>query len=94
VTVKFDIPPGVPAAPGMYAVVYVSDTTAKIAELPIIPSSAIIQRGSLPGVYVVNEQGQLELRLIRLGERLSGDAVSVLSGLKAGEKISVRARGN
>lgn len=94
VTVKFDIPPGVPAAPGMYAVVYVPDATAKIADLPVIPSSSIIQRGSLPGVYVVNDQGQMELRLIRLGERLNGDTVSVLSGLKVGEKVSVRAQEN
>jgi len=44
-------------------------------------------RGSLPAVYVAAADGKTELRLIRLGEYVSGDRVAVLSGLKVGERI-------
>ena len=38
-------------------------------------------------VYVLNEQGNPQLRLIRVGEQLDGGMVTVLSGLRAGERV-------
>jgi len=87
VTVKFDIPEGTSAAPGMYVNVNVPDVSAPSRSLPYIPVVAVRYLGSLPGVYVLNEQGQPELRLIRLGERLDDNYTTVLSGLNAGEVI-------
>lgn len=87
VTVKFDLPDGVPGGPGMYAEVMVPDPSIPVQNLPIIPNSAVVWRGSLPAVFVVNHQNENELRLIRLGEAIDGQTVAVLSGLRAGERI-------
>lgn len=90
VTVKFDLPSGGPARPGMYAEVTLPDVAAPVRAMPIIPKDAIRWRGSLPGVYVINQEGKPELRLIRVGDELDRGLVSVLSGLTAGEQICVR----
>jgi len=87
VTVKFDLPLDVPGGPGMYAEVMIPDTSAQISDVPVIPDSAVLWRGSLPAVYIATGNGKTELRLIRLGEYVSGDRVTVLSGLKVGERI-------
>jgi multidrug efflux pump subunit AcrA (membrane-fusion protein) len=87
VTVKFDLPLDVPAAPGMYAEVMIPDVNAPIRSLPMIPKSAILWRGSLPAVYVLNQQGQPELRLIRLGESVDANHVTVLSGIQPGDRL-------
>lgn len=94
VKVKFDLPSSSPAAPGMYARIWVRDINTKIKNMPIIPKSAIKWRGSLPGVYVVNEANNApELRLIRVGEDYGNAAKTVLSGLRAGERILVSPAG-
>lgn len=86
VKVKFDLPQGV-SEPGMYAKVMVPDFSAPARSNPIIPGSAIRYNGSLPGVYVLNERGEAQLRLIRVGEEVSGGFVTVLSGLVPGERV-------
>ncbi|MBK1719931.1 efflux RND transporter periplasmic adaptor subunit [Thiocystis violacea] len=86
VKIKFDLPQGV-SEPGVYAKVLVPDLNAPARSSPVIPSSAVRYNGSLPGVYVLNESGEPQLRLIRVGEELSGGFVSVLSGLRAGERV-------
>ncbi len=86
VKIKFDLPQGM-AEPGMYAKVLVPDFNAPARSNPIIPASAIRYNGSLPGVYVLDEQGNAELRLIRVGEPVPGGLITVLSGLRPGERI-------
>jgi len=86
IKVKLDLPQGM-AAPGMYAKVLVPDLTAPAREAPVIPTTAVRYNGSLPAVYVVNQSGEAELRMIRVGENLSGGFTTVLSGLAAGERI-------
>lgn len=87
VTVKFDIPEGVPGGPGMYAEVMIPDVNAPVNVLPVIPNSAVVWRGSLPAVFVLNAKNESELRLLRLGETVDNMNVSVLSGLHSGERI-------
>ena len=87
VTVKFDLPINVPGGPGMYAEVMLPDVTVQVGEVPVIPDSAVLWRGSLPAVYVATEDERTELRLIRLGDYVSANQVAVLSGLKVGERI-------
>ncbi len=87
VTVKFDLPTSVPGGPGMYAEVMVPDGQVPEETTVIIPLTAIIQAGSLPGVLVVNEQNTSELRLVRLGPKVGADYVTILSGLRSGERI-------
>jgi hypothetical protein len=71
----------------MYAKVLLPDFGAPARTNPVIPGSAIRYNGSLPGVYVLNERGEPQLRLIRVGEEVSGGFVTVLSGLIPGERI-------
>jgi len=90
VTVKLDLPQGVPGGAGMYAEVMINDVNAKVRELPVVPRDALVWRGSLPGVYVMNESNQRELRLVRTGDEVGADGVAILSGLRAGERVIVR----
>ncbi|MCO5762958.1 MAG: efflux RND transporter periplasmic adaptor subunit [Chromatiaceae bacterium] len=86
VKVKLDLPQGI-AEPGMYVRVMVPDFSTQERGNPVIPASAIRYNGSLPGVYVLDDQGRPHLRLVRLGERLPDGMVSVLSGLRPGERV-------
>ncbi len=90
VKIKLDLPQGV-SEPGMYARVLVPDFGAPARVNPVIPRSAIRYNGSLPGVYVLDDDGKPQLRLVRLGEPAPDqpDAISVLSGLRAGERILI-----
>ena len=87
VTVKLDLPVGVPGGPGMYAEVMLPDVSSNTETVPTIPDSAVIWRGSLPAVYVADEDGTPSLRLIRIGDYVDANQVSVLSGLQVGERI-------
>lgn len=50
----------------------------------VVPKSAIIERGQLTGLYTLNDDSEVVLRWVRLGDE-SGDNVEVLSGLSEGE---------
>jgi RND family efflux transporter MFP subunit len=86
VTVKLDLPKEAPGAPGMYAEVMVPDTTTPAEELPVVPYSALLWRGSLPAVFVVGAEDKPELRMVRVGEQLES-SVTILSGLRPGERV-------
>ena len=87
IKVKFDIPQGV-SKPGMYAKVLIPDTTGPSkSQLPVIPSTAIRYRGSLPVVYIQNAEGSPELRMIRQGKRLDNGMTMVLSGIAPGDRV-------
>jgi multidrug efflux pump subunit AcrA (membrane-fusion protein) len=87
VKVKFDIPQGV-SKPGMFAKVMIPDHTGpSSSQMPVIPSTAIRYRGSLPVVYIQNEAGEPELRMIRQGKRLDNGMTMVLSGIAPGDRV-------
>jgi len=52
----------------------------------LIPTSALVKRGELVGVYVVSSSNTALLRWLRLGKTF-GDKIEVLSGLSADEKF-------
>jgi len=88
VVVKFDLPVGISASPGMYAEIYLPDSTPGNSTIISIPQTALIEGRSLPTVLVADETKQTSsLRLIRLGTVQGDGKVSVVSGLKAGERI-------
>ena len=89
VKVKFDLPIDVPGGPGMYAEVMIPDFSSEVSSVPVIPDTAVLWRGSLPAVYVSTADNRKELRLIRLGDYVSGNQVAVLSGLSVGDRIYV-----
>ncbi len=87
VTVKLALPPGVAAAVGMYARVWIAQPGGGGPSMltPAIPTHAIVYRGSLPVAFVVTPHGA-EMRVLRLGDEM-GDRTAVLSGLRAGERV-------
>ncbi len=88
VVVKFDLPVGIAASPGMYAEVYLPDTTPGGKSVITIPKSALIDGRSLPTVLVADESNKTSsLRLVRIGGEQGDGNVAVVSGLKAGERI-------
>jgi RND family efflux transporter MFP subunit len=52
-----------------------------------VPAAAVLRRGELTAVYAA-QGAQFVLKPVRLGGR-AGDAVEVLAGLKAGERIAL-----
>lgn len=87
IRVELDLPPQVRAAAGTYAEVYLNDAQATVSNFPTIPNSAIIWRGGLPMVYVLDDKQQTSLRIIRIGETLPNGEMTILSGLKENEMI-------
>ncbi len=87
VTVKFDLPEGTPGGPGLYAEVTINDTTAERRPVPVIPKDSVIYRGSLPSVYILDEENKARMRLVRLGSDYDTTRITVLSGINAGDRI-------
>jgi len=54
----------------------------------LIPRTAVIDRGQLQGIYVLNQDQIAALRYVTLGKP-SARSVEVLAGLQAGEKLIV-----
>lgn len=86
VRVKFDLPYDTAGGPGMYAEVTVPDNSVQTRTGHAIPAQALIWRGSLPSVFVL-EDGQPSLRLLRVGYPLPDGRISVVSGLTGNELV-------
>jgi RND family efflux transporter MFP subunit len=57
-------------------------------ETILVPRKAVVERGQLTGVYVVDDQRVVTFRLIRTGKTFE-DKIEVLSGLRGGEQVAV-----
>ena len=88
VSVKLALPANAPAAPGMYALAWLSQPGggSPSALAPAIPTTAITRRGSLPVAFVTDAGGAVQMRVLRLGET-QGANTAVLSGLRSGEMV-------
>ena len=84
--VKVSLPENCKVVSGKAVYIEVPDT--KKAAVILIPKSAVFKWGDFTAVYVVDKNGIIHLRFVRLGLTY-GDKVEVLSGLKPGEKIVV-----
>jgi len=84
VQVKLDLPTQSGLGSGQFArlIVPLGETS-----LPHIPASAVVQRGQLEIVFVVENQHAL-LHLVKTGQR-SRDELEILSGLHVGESVVV-----
>lgn len=58
------------------------------ADRIMVPFSAVVRRGEMTGLYVLNSAGKPLLRQMRLGA-VSGDQVEILAGLSSGERIAL-----
>ncbi len=81
-TVKLEIPPNAGVLPGQFASVRFSAFGQKALA---VPSSALVERGQMDGVFVVSG-GAARLRYIQAGLKAAG-LVQVLSGLDEGETV-------
>lgn len=72
---------------GMYAEVGIRSANDRTLT---VPQLAIVERGQLTGLYTLNNESEVVLRWVRLGDK-TGDQVEVLSGLSAGEQYIARA---
>ena len=88
VTVKFDLPKGVPGGPGMYSEIKIPDITSTAKPSLIVPQTAISMHGSLPSIRVL-VNGKPSTRLIRVGTPDGNGNVTILSGLKGDEEVIV-----
>lgn len=87
VTARLYLPDNVEGVfPGMAARAhFVTGSGKKLS----VPTSAVIRRGEVTGVYVVDAQGVPRLRQVRLGELLGNGELEVLAGLASGDTVSL-----
>lgn len=57
------------------------------AERLLVPAAAVVDRGDVTAVYVIDATGRISLRQIRPGHRFDSK-VEVLAGISAGERIA------
>ncbi|MDH5181230.1 MAG: efflux RND transporter periplasmic adaptor subunit [Gammaproteobacteria bacterium] len=70
--------------PGMFAkLAFVLGETNKL----MVPKQAVVNRSEVSGVYVVDKEGKIHFRQVRVGRQL-GEEVEILAGLIAGEQIA------
>ncbi len=85
--IKLSLPDTGLVSSGNYAEVWMPITKTTQHKRVLIPSTAIIERGGIPSVFVVNEKNQAELRLIRTGEVLSSGQVVIQYGVNENERV-------
>ncbi len=84
--IRLDLPDGERLLPGQFARArFVSGTTRTLA----VPATALLRRGEVTAVYVVDRDGRPQLRQVRVGEGVGDDEVEILAGLSPGERIAV-----
>ncbi|WP_459948848.1 efflux RND transporter periplasmic adaptor subunit [Denitratisoma sp. agr-D3] len=71
--------------PGAFARLHL--VTGK-AEKLLVPAGAVVRRGEVTLVYVLDGQGQPRLRQVRLGETMA-DGIEVLAGIASGETVAL-----
>ena len=84
IEVRVDLPAATRTDPGQFARLQLP-VRAAAAEIRV-PLRAIVRRSELTAVYVIDPRRGTHLRQVRLGP-VVGEAVTVLAGLEAGERI-------
>lgn len=57
-------------------------------EALLVPAGAVVEKGQLTGVFVVDDKSVIAYRLVRLGRKY-GEKIEVISGLNPGERVVV-----
>lgn len=87
VTARVYLPEDAPGVvPGMAARVhFVAGRALKLT----VPAAAVIRRGEIHAVYMIDAQGASHLRQVRVGEPVADGELEVMAGLAAGDKVSL-----
>lgn len=80
---KFDLPLSDKVRSGQFGRVQIPVSRSEVLRVPV---SAVILRGQLEMVFVVNAQNVAEMHLVKTGKRDAG-RVDILSGINPGEKV-------
>jgi hypothetical protein len=75
-------PPRERPAPVERPVLPLKSDTARLR----VPSAALVERGGVPGVYVLSPESEARFRMVRPG-RVVGTETEILAGLKGGEVL-------
>ncbi len=85
--VRVELPEGVKGLfPGMF--VKVAFTTGEKVQL-VVSEKAVVYRSEVTGVYVVNPDGRVALRQVRVGRKTADDMIEVHAGLSEGERVAL-----
>ncbi len=83
--IRLDLPATEGVLPGQFARAYfVTGTVRALA----VPAAALLRRGEVTAVYVIDGQGRPQLRQVRTGEVVGDGQVEILAGLAGGERIA------
>ena len=89
VQLRLTLPAGIAGvSPGMFARVWLPGAAQAASGRVYVPASAVVRRGEMSGVYVVDANGAARLRQVRLG-RADEARIEVLAGLSAGERVAL-----
>jgi len=88
--IKIDIKNDEDLKSGLYAKASIPSGRRQVV---MVPEKAVLEKGQLQGVYIVNTEGIVNYRLVRLGAK-SGQQIEVLSGLKSGDRIIIEGLDN
>lgn len=78
---------------GMYATVSIPTTPgAAVENIALVPTSSIVYKDQLTGLYTTTENQTALLRWVRLG-KVQGDQVEILSGLRKDEQFILQSEG-
>jgi multidrug efflux pump subunit AcrA (membrane-fusion protein) len=81
--VKIDLPPGTPLRSGMYGRAILKGAARKGLA---VPEAAVVRRGQLTSVFVVEADNRAHLRLVNASEPAEG-LVEVRAGVRSGERV-------
>lgn len=84
--VRLDLPGGTTGMlPGMFVKIGI---VTGVEQSLLVPVAAVVERGEVTGVYVLDPAGRTVFRQVRLGQQ-QGGMLEVLAGLDAGEQVSI-----
>lgn len=85
---RVTLPSGDPAGlyPGM--LVKVGFASGTVEQL-LIPPQALVRRSEVAAVYIVEPQGAVRFRQVRVGEAQADGRIAILAGVSAGERVAL-----
>lgn len=83
--VRLDLPASEGLLPGQFARAHFRSGSVRALA---VPATALLKRGEVTAVYVIDAGGRPVLRQVRVGEVLADDQVEILAGLASGERIA------
>lgn len=81
VKARLDLPHDVGVQSGMFGRAYFARGEKRVL---VVPNEALVSRGQLRGIYIVDDLGLIRWRVVTLGKTI-GNHAEVLSGLNEGE---------